>query len=140
MNEANSNPQWMAEHWLFELRTGQDRYPQSLKLIHRPHLLWQGPTKVWLGATWFIVIVPVWVSFGHFAEKPRQTDVPTDIKGNCEEPTTTLRESSCVGLYKSKQNMHRYAISLSLFSRYFLDPGVLKGPRKALGITPAGWQ
>ena len=62
--------------------------------------------------------------FGNFAEKAHQTDVPTDIKGNCEEPATTLRESSCVSLCKriSKYSMHRYAISLSLFSRYFVDP------------------
>ena len=72
--------------------------------------------------------------FGNFAEKAHQTDVPTDIKGNCEGPTTTLRESSCVSLCKSisKYSMHRYAISLSLFSRYFVDPGLLKRPRQAV--------
>ena len=69
--------------------------------------------------------------FGNFAENPHQTDVPTDVKGNCEGLTTTTS--------LSKYCMHRNAIPL-LFSKYFVHPGLLKGPRLALGITPAGWQ
>ena len=67
--------------------------------------------------------------FGNFAENPHQTDVPTDVKGNCEGLTTTTSQS--------KYCMHRNAIPL-LFSKYFVHPGLLKGPRLALGITPAG--
>ena len=46
--------------------------------------------------------------FGNFAENPHQTDVPTDVKGNCEglTTTTTLRESSRVILRKSKQILY----------------------------------
>ena len=53
--------------------------------------------------------------FGNFAKKPHQTDVPTDIKGNCEEPPTTLRESSYVSLCKSKQIQYASVRHLTFF-------------------------
>ena len=100
-------PIWI-ENWPRWLASKRQTNPQTSSLVTRPD-----QSLAWANLVYsHCVCVGV---FGNFAKKPHQTDVPTDIKGNCEEPTTTLRESSCVSLCKSKQIQYASVRHLAFF-------------------------
>ena len=113
MSHKQKWPSWLnfpiwIENWPRWLASKRQTNPQTSSLVTRPD-----QSLAWANLVYsHCVCVGV---FGNFAKKPHQTDVPTDIKGNCEEPTTTLRESSCVSLCKSKQIQYASVRHLTFF-------------------------
>jgi len=113
MSHKQKWPSWLnfpiwIENWPRWLASKRQANRQTSSLVTRPD-----QSLAWANLVYsHCVCVGV---FANFAEKPHQTDVPTDIKGNCEEPTTTLRESSYVSLCKSKQIQYASVRHLTFF-------------------------